>query len=115
MPTLDTVAQSVSRINAQKMSNANKSQPVISFSSGGINFYHQNPFSTAIVVNQPSKQVLVPLQQHEAPMLISQHSTIPIYPSNSLTPPPSAHVSQTNHSFNVKDLADAITSSHLNF
>ena len=114
MPTLDTVAQSVSQVNAQQMPNTNMSQPVVSFSSGGTTFHHPNPFSTATMVNQPIKPVSVTLQQHEASTLISQHSSMPIHPSNPLMPLPAAQVPQTNHSFNVKDLADAITSSHFN-
>ena len=114
MSTLDTVAQSVSQVNAQQMPNTNMSQAVVSFSSGCTIFYHQNPFSTTTVVNQPSKPASVQLQQHAAPMPISHQPTMPIYPSNTLTPLPAAHVPQKNRSINVKDLADAITSIHLN-
>ena len=113
MPTLDTVAQSVSQVNAQQMSNSNMSQPVVSFSSGGTTFYHQNPFSSATVVNQPIKPASAPLQQHAAPTPLSHQPTMPIYPSKALTPLPAEQIPQTNQSFNVKDLADAITSSHL--
>ena len=113
MPTLNTETQSVSQVNAQKTRKTNMSQPVVSFSSGGTTFYHQNPSSTATVVYRPSKSVSVPLQQHVGPMLISHQPTIPIYPSNSLTPLPAAQVPQTNQSFSMKDLADALTSSHL--
>ena len=112
-PTLDTVAQSVSQVNAQ-MSNSNMIQPVASFSSGGTTFYHQNPFSTAIMVNQPNKPSSAPLQKHEAPTPLSHQPTMPIYPSKALSPHPEAQIPQTNQSFNVKDLADAINSSRLN-
>ena len=114
MPTLDNVAQSVSQVNAQQMANSSMSQPVVSFSSGGTIFYHQNPFSTATVVNQPNKPVSAPVHQPAAPTPLYQQPTMPIYPSSAFTPLPAAQISQTNQSFNVKDLADAITSSHLN-
>ena len=114
MPTLDSVAQSVSQVNAQQMTNSSMSQPVVSFSSGGTTFYHQNPFSTATVVNQPIKPVSAPLQQPAAPTPLYHQPTMPIYPSSALTPLHAAQIPQTNQSFNVKDLADAITSSHLN-
>ena len=114
MPTLDTVAQSVSQVNAQQMANSSMKQPVVSFSSGGTTFYHQNPFSTATVVNQPNKPVSAPLHQPAAPTSLYQQPTMPVYPSSAFTPLPAAQISQTNQSFNVKDLADAITSSHLN-
>ena len=114
MPTLDTVAQSVSQVNAQQMANSSMSQPVVSFSSGGTTFYHKNPFSTATVVNQPNKPVSAPLHQLAAPTPLFQQPTMPIYPSSAFTPLPAAQIPQTNQSFNVKDLADAITSSHLN-
>ncbi|XP_075256623.1 uncharacterized protein LOC142349095 [Convolutriloba macropyga] len=39
---------------------------------------------------------------------------MPIYPSSAFMPLPAAQIPQTNQSFNVKDLVDAITSSHLN-
>ena len=113
MPTLDSVAQSVSQVNAQ-MANSSMSQPVVSFSSGGTTFYHQNPFSTATVVNQPNKPVSAPLQQPAAPTPLYHQPTMPIYPPSAFTPLPAAQIPQTNQSFNVKDLADAITSSHLN-
>ena len=90
------------------------SQPVVSFSSGGTTFYHQNPISTATVVNQPNKPVSAPLQKHAAPTPLSHQPTMPIYPSNALTPLPAAQIPHTNQSFNVKDFTDAITSSHLN-
>ena len=114
MPTLDNVAQSVSQVNAQQMTNSNMSQPVVSFSTGGTTFYHQNPFSTANVLNQPNKAASAPLQQHAAPTPLSHQPTMRIYPSKALTPLPAAQIPQTNLSFNVKDLADAINSSHLN-
>ena len=114
MPTLDTETQSVSQVNAQQTPNTNMSEFVVPFSSGGTTFYHQSPFSTATVVYQPSKPFSVPLQQHAGPMLISHQPTMPIYPSNSLTPLPAAQVPQTSQSFSMKDLADALTSSHLN-
>ena len=43
MPTLDTVAQSVSQVNAQQMANSSMSQPVVSFSSGGTYFIVKTP------------------------------------------------------------------------
>ena len=104
MPTLDTIAQSVSQVNAQQMASTNMSQPVVSFSSGGTTLYHQNP----------NKSLSAPLQQHAAPTPLSHQLTMPIYPSNALTPLPAAQIPQLKLSFNVKDLADAITSSHLN-
>ena len=113
MPTLDTAAQSVFQVNAQ-MANSNMIQPVVLFLSGGTTFYHQNPFLTAAVVNQPNKLASAPLQQHAAPTPLSLQPTMPIYPSKALPPLPAAQIPQTNRSFSVKDLADAITSSHLN-
>ena len=112
MPTLDTVAQSVSQVNAQ-MANSDLIQPVVSFSSGGTTFYHQNPFSTATMVNQPNKPASASLQQHAAPTPLSHQPTMPIYPSKASSPLLAAQIPQTNQLFNVKDLADAITSSHL--
>ena len=76
MPTLDTVDQSVSQINAQHMANSHMSQPVVSFSSGGTTFYHQNTFSKATVVNQPNKPLTAPLQPlWRCPKFTSQNPT----------------------------------------
>ena len=96
MPTLDTVAQSLSQVNAQQMANSNMSQTVVSFSSGGTTFYHQNPFSTATVVNQPNKPASATLQQHAAPTLLCHQPRMPIYPSKALTPLPAAQIPQKN-------------------
>ena len=78
MPTLDTVAQSVSQVNTQ-MADSNIIQHMVSFSSNGTTFYHQNPFSKATVVNQPNKPASAPLQQHAAPTPLSRQPTMPIY------------------------------------
>ena len=85
---------------------------VVAYSSGGTTYYNQNPFSSANFIGQQNTSALLQAQEglHSNPML--PYSTMPVNPTGRFHPfSPTASVGPTcDNSFNVKDLADAITS-----
>ena len=115
VPHPATVTSSHPQQVQQQVLQTNLNKPVVSYSSGGTTYYNQNPFSAATFIGQHNPSSL-PVQYglYSNPML--PYATMPAnitgtfhsyHPSTSVAP---AH----NNSFNVKDLADAITSSQLN-
>ena len=116
VPHPATVTSSHPQQVQQQVLQTNLNKPVVSYSSGGTTYYNQNPFSAATFIGQHNPSSSLPVQHglYSNPML--PYATMPAnttgtflsyHPSTSVAP---AH----DNSFNVKDLADAITSSQLN-
>ena len=116
VPHPATVTSSHPQQVQQQVLQTNLNKPVVSYSSGGTTYYNQNPFSAATFIGHHNPSSSLPVQHglYSNPML--PYATMPAnttgpfhsyHPSTSVAP---AH----DNSFNVKDLADAITSSQLN-
>ena len=116
VPHPATVTSSHPQQFQQQVLQTNLNKPVVSYSSGGTTYYKQNPFSTATFIGQHSPASSLTVQQglYSNPMLpyatMPANTTGPFHSYNPSTSVAPAH----DNSFNVKDLADAITSSQLN-
>ena len=116
VPHPATVTSSHPQQVQQQVLQTNMNKPVVSFSSGGITYYNQNPFFSATHIGQHSPSSSIQVQEGLYSNQMLPYAAVPVNNTGSFhSYHPSTLVAPTHdNSFNVKDLADAITSSQLN-